>query len=61
MKNIEKKECWICHKTLVGKQKLGICPDCFNKGGTPIAGVVILFGLKKAGKLAANLYKIIKG
>jgi len=61
MKNDKKKECWICHRSLLGNQKLGLCPVCFNKGGTAVAIAAISVALRTGGKLAANLYKRIKG
>ena len=31
----ENKKCWACKRTLVGDSKLGLCPDCLNKYGSP--------------------------
>ncbi len=66
----EDKICWACERTLVGESKLGLCPDCVNKYGTPAAAVGLLgLGLLgrqalkhsgKAVKVVANVIRHIK-
>lgn len=53
-------ECWACHRVIVGKAKMGLCPDCVNKYGTvgAIAGVGVGIGI--GGKLLKHGGKIIK-
>lgn len=56
----EDKKCWACKRTLVGESKLGLCPECLNKYGSPAAAVGALglaFGVKQ---LAKNGGKIVK-
>ena len=36
----ENKKCRACKRTLVGDSKLGLCPDCLNKYGSPAAAVL---------------------
>jgi ribosomal protein S27E len=52
-KKIDKEEkiCWACKRTLVEESKLGLCPDCVNKYGTPAAAACAL-GLGVLGKQA---------
>lgn len=40
----DEKTCRRCNRILVGKSILGVCPNCVNKYGTPVAaiGTVIL-------------------
>ena len=33
MEKMNEKKCKFCKRTIVGKSKLGICPDCVNKAG----------------------------
>lgn len=64
------KVCWACKRILVGDSKLGLCPDCLNKYGSPAAGVGILglglgvrFLAKNGGKIiktAVNIAKNLK-
>ena len=52
MKN--NKICWACKRVLIGKSKLGLCPNCVNKYGTPAAAIgvlVVASGIKAASKL----------
>ncbi len=52
--------CWACKTILVEDSKLGLCPKCVNRYGSPVAGV-LLFGLGLAGRqLWKNGGKIIK-
>ncbi|MBE5782582.1 MAG: hypothetical protein E7329_04610 [Clostridiales bacterium] len=65
------KQCLVCKRSLSGKGKYGVCPDCINKYGTPIAaltsvGIVfvgkkLLKGGGKVVKAAWNMYRNIKG
>ena len=63
----DKKACWACKRALVGESKLGLCPDCINKYGTP-AAVLGVFGLgilgkkalKNGGKIAKGMIDVIK-
>ena len=65
--NTEKDEkiCRVCKKTLVGESKSGLCPVCFNKIGSPAAGIgaVGIAGILYLGKGWAmkNGGKIVKG
>lgn len=66
----EEKICWACKRTLVEESKLGLCPGCVNKYGTPAAalaalglGVLGKQALKhggKAVKVVANVIRYIK-
>ena len=66
----QEKICWACKRTLVEESKLGLCPDCVNKYGTPVAAVGALgLGLlgrkalkhsEKAAKVVANVIRHIK-
>lgn len=70
MKNKNKKDekkCWGCKRTLIGESKLGLCPKCINKYGTPVvaAGVVGIGVLgktvvKNSGKIAKSAVNVIK-
>ena len=54
------KKCWACKRTLVEETKLGLCPECLNKYGSPAAAIATLgvgFGLKQ---LIKNSRKIVK-
>lgn len=54
------KTCWACKRILIGDSKLGLCPDCLNKYGSPAAAVGIA-GLAVGGRfLLKNSGKIIK-
>lgn len=56
----ENKRCWACTRTLVGESKFGLCPDCVNKYGSPVAAVLALgtgVGIKQ---IIKNREKIIK-
>ena len=65
------KHCLVCKRSLAGKGKHGVCPDCINKYGTPaaallsvglvIGGKKLLKGGGKVIKTAWNIYKGIKG
>lgn len=39
MEKINEKKCKFCKRTIVGKSKLGICPDCVNKAGNCVVGI----------------------
>ena len=66
----EEKICWACKRILVEESKLGLCPDCINKYGTPAAaagalglGLISRQALKhseKAVKFVANAIRHIK-
>lgn len=64
----EEKTCWACKRTLVGGSKVGLCTDCFNKYGSPVAalgigGFLSIGGgwvLKNGGKVAKGAFDIIK-
>lgn len=63
----ESKKCWACKRTLVGESKLGLCPQCLNKYGTPAAaaaalgiGVGVRLLVKNGGKIAKTAIKLIK-
>lgn len=65
------KHCLVCKRSLSGKGKHGVCPDCVNKYGTPAAALLsvgLIIGgkklLKGSGKVVAKawkFYKSIKG
>ena len=65
------KHCLACKRSLAGKGKYGMCPDCLNKYGTPAAafavlglcyvGKGLLKGSGKAAKVAWNTYRKFKG
>ena len=59
----DSKKCKICKRTLTGKSKTGLCPDCINKYGTPAAGVGIgaaALGIKQAVKHKDAIGKGVK-
>lgn len=63
----DEKPCWACKRILVGGGKLGLCPDCLNKYGTPVAtlsiGCLALLGrkvLRNNGKIAKGAIDVIK-
>ena len=67
--NTEKEEkiCWACKRILVGGSKLGLCPNCLNKYGSPAAalgiGGITLLGkkvLKNGGKIAKGVIDVVK-
>ena len=39
MEKMNEKKCKFCKRTIVGKSKLGICPDCVNKAGNCVVGI----------------------
>ena len=60
-KKTDNKKCSICGRILVGKSKTGLCPDCLNKYGTPVAAAGaggLMLGVKAVIK---NRDKIAKG
>ncbi|MGB4658077.1 MAG: hypothetical protein WBI07_02725 [Mobilitalea sp.] len=70
-KTNEEKMCWSCKRSYMNNEgKLGLCPKCINKYGTPVAGIGVIglaFGsrqlIKHGGKIfktAANVAKNIK-
>ena len=61
------KICWACKRTLVGESKLGLCPGCVNKYGTPVAaagalglGLLGRQALKNSNKAVKLVSKVIK-
>jgi len=67
----DEKICWACKKTLVEESKLGLCPGCLNKYGSPVAALGILgvgsiasLGIrwiwKNGGKVAKVVIDVIK-
>lgn len=58
----DEKKCLACKRIIIGDSKFGICPDCLNKYGTPIAAIGI-GGLAFLGNEARQKYgrKLIKG
>lgn len=39
MEEMNEKKCKFCKRTIVGKSKLGICPDCVNKAGNCVVEI----------------------
>ena len=65
--NTEKDEevCWACKRTLVGESNFGLCPNCIDKYGSPLAaistiGFTSLFYFGK-GSLKKNSGKVLRG
>jgi hypothetical protein len=64
----DEKICWACKRILVEESKLGLCPDCLNKYGTPVAaisiGSIASLGIrwvfKNGGKVAKGAFDLIK-
>ena len=63
----EQKICWACKRTLAEESKLGLCPECVNKYGTPAAalsalglGVLGKQALKHGGKAVKVVAKVIR-
>ena len=56
--NDEERKCRICGKTIVGKNKTGICAACKKKAGD-ITGVAALFALSVIGSIIFPLEKVI--
>lgn len=56
----ENKKCWACQRTLVGDSKLGLCPDCMNKYGSPAAAALALGVGIGVRQIIKNGDKIIK-
>lgn len=61
------KTCWACKRILIGESKLGLCPDCLNKYGTPAAAAFTLglglggrYLVKNAGKIGKGILNIAK-
>ncbi len=54
------KTCWACKRTLISESKLGLCPNCMNKYGSPAATVLILGAGYGVSVLAKNGDKILK-
>lgn len=55
------KHCLVCKRSLAGKGKHGVCPDCVNKYGTPAAALLSI-GLVIGGKgLLKGGGKAVKG
>jgi hypothetical protein len=58
-KEQDAKKCWACKTILVENNKLGLCPKCVNKGGTPVAAIALI-GISFAGKqLLKNGGKVV--
>ncbi|OPZ87167.1 MAG: hypothetical protein BWY74_03460 [Firmicutes bacterium ADurb.Bin419] len=69
MKKTDKEEkiCWACRRILVEESKLGLCPDCVNKYGTPVAtaalfalGILGRQALKHSGKAVKVVANVIR-
>ncbi len=56
----ENKKCWACKRTLIGDSKTGLCPDCLNKYGTPVAAVLAIGSATGVMQLVKNGEKILK-
>jgi hypothetical protein len=56
----ENKKCWACKRTLVDDSKLGLCPDCMNKYGSPAAAAFVLGVGIGVRQIVKNGDKIIK-
>ena len=64
----DEKTCWACKRILVGGRKFGLCTDCLNKYGSPVAAIVIGGVLssgsgwvwKNGGKVAKVAYNVIR-
>ena len=61
----KKKICWSCHRILIEKSVLGLCPECVNKYGTAAAavlaipvGIVARQAIKGAKTVAKGIFKI---
>lgn len=59
-KNNEKK-CWACKRILLTESKTGLCPDCINKYGSPVAAMAALGVSVGIGVLIKNAPKLVKG
>lgn len=61
------KTCWACHRVIVGKSVMGLCPNCVNKYGSTAVAVAVL-GLavrgrnliKNGGKIAKTVAEVTK-
>ena len=53
----ENKKCWACKRTLVGESKLGLCPKCLNRYGTPVTAIAALGISVGARQLVKNGWK----
>ncbi|MGF7142363.1 hypothetical protein HNQ56_000781 [Anaerotaenia torta] len=70
-KTNDEKKCWACKRAyMINEGKIGLCPKCINKYGTPVASIGIA-GLSIGGrqlikhggkiiKTAANVAKKVK-
>ena len=64
----DEKICRACKRILVGESKLGLCPDCLNKYGSPVAaisiGSILSLGgrwvFKNGGKFAKRAFDVIR-
>ncbi|GHU51788.1 hypothetical protein AGMMS49975_06320 [Clostridia bacterium] len=61
------KKCWVCKSILVDDGKLGLCPKCINKYGSPAAALGLLdLGIvgkqlvKNGGKIAEVSANVVK-
>ena len=63
MKKVEtEKKCKFCGKTIDKDSKMGMCPSCINKYGTPVAAAGaggIMVGLKIAWKNKDKIGKTV--
>lgn len=60
-KKNDEKTCWGCERIIVGDAKLGLCPDCLNKYGSPATAVVTIMALFVSKRfLVKNGRKIIE-
>lgn len=63
----DEKTCWACKRVIAGDAKFGLCPDCLNKYGTPVAALGaagLSFGgrllYKNRGKIAKVAAEVVK-
>jgi len=58
----DEKICRACKRILVGESKFGLCPDCLNKYGSPVAaisiGSILSLGGRWVSKTAGNLQNV---
>ena len=56
----DEKTCWACKRVIVEDAKLGLCPDCLNKYGSPAVAIGVS-SLAVGGKwLLKNGVKVAK-
>ncbi len=61
MEKKNEKKCWACKSILLTESKTGLCPQCLNKYGSPVAAVAALAGSVGLGVLVKKAPKLIKG